>query len=259
MIRILIVDDEPLARERIRIMLSSLEEVEVIGETETGTGAVDSITKEKPDLVLLDINLPDLDGFEVISELAAESVDLPLLIFQTAYDQHAIRAFEVNAIDYLLKPFSRQRLKIAIEKAKALLGKRDEIESKAKVINWLADERERRSEEVTEYLRRVEIRDRGEIFYVPVEEVEYFQADGNYIEVHTGERLHLWRQTLGKLEGKLDPKKFIRISRSAIIPIEKVASIETPVRGEVWVNLLSKGRLALSRNLPELQDLLNSS
>tara|TARA_R110000850_G_scaffold9209_3_gene34136 strand:+ start:2734 stop:3516 length:783 start_codon:yes stop_codon:yes gene_type:complete len=258
-IRTLIVDDEPLALERIRIMLSSIDNISVIGECSSGSEAVEAITDEKPDLVFLDINLPDLDGFEILLELTAESVELPLIIFQTASDHHAIRAFEVNAIDYLLKPFRRNRLEEAITKARNLLQAGALNEPRTQIQKWLADERGRRSKEPSDYLRKIEIRERGETFYIPVDEIDYFQADGNYIEVHTPSMVPLWRQTLGKLEGNLDRDRFIRISRSVIIPVDRVSSIETPARGEVWVKLHSSERLALSRNLSELRELLKSS
>lgn len=257
-IRTILVDDEPLALERIRMMLSSIDDVIIIDECSSGLTAVDSISREKPDLLFLDINLPDLDGFEILSELTAESIEIPLVIFQTAFDQHAIRAFEVNAIDYLLKPFRRARLEEAVAKARKLLQAGALSESANQIQHWLDDERERRSKEQPDYLKKIEIRDRGETCYVPVEEVHYFQADGNYIEIHTDAKTHLWRQTLGKLEGKLDPARFIRISRSVIIPIEKVSAIETPTRGEVWVKLGASARLALSRNLPTLREHLKS-
>tara|TARA_R110002096_G_scaffold342474_6_gene535480 strand:- start:1542 stop:2324 length:783 start_codon:yes stop_codon:yes gene_type:complete len=257
-IRTLLVDDEPLALERIRTMLSSIDDVLVIGECSSGSETVDAISNENPDLVFLDINLPDLDGFEILSELTAESVELPLIIFQTAFDHHAIRAFEVNAVDYLLKPFRRERLKEAIAKARKLLEAGALNEPSTQVHKWLADERGRRIKEQSDYLQKIEIRDRGEILYLAVEEIDYFQADGNYIEVHTPSTMHLWRQTLGKLEGKLDPTNFIRISRSVVIPVDRVSSIETPARGEVWINLHSSVRLALSRNLSGLRDLLKS-
>lgn len=254
--RVLLVDDEPLARERLRLFLSSIDDVELIGECSSGTEAVDSITKESPDLVFLDIHLPDLDGFEILSELVAESIPLPLVIFQTAFDQHAISAFEVNAVDYLLKPYSRERLCRAVEKARSYLERSNPEDAAPKVESWLADERERRAGENIEYLKRIEIRDRGEVHYVPLKEVDYFQADRNYIEVHTGAHVYLWRQTLAKLERMLDSSKFVRISRSTVVPVDRVVSIETPARGETWVNLRSESRLALSRNLSELQELL---
>lgn len=258
-IRTLIVDDEPLALERLRHMLSSIEGVDLMGECSSGSEAVEAISEKQPDLVFLDIGLPDLDGFEVVSELAAESIELPLLIFQTAFDHLAVRAFDVNAIDYLLKPFRRERLEKAVEKARASLQAGALNASRDQIQKWLADEKERRSGEVSEYLKRIEIRDRGEISYVPTAEVLYFQADGNYIEVHTAAKTHFWRQTLGKLEGQLDPASFVRISRSVIIPVGGVNSIETPARGEVWVKLHSSERIALTRNLAELKKLLVSS
>lgn len=258
-IRTLLVDDEPLALERIRNLLSSLEDVSVIGECSSGSDAVETITKQKPDLVFLDINLPDLDGFEILSELTAESVELPLIIFQTAFDHHAIRAFEVNAADYLLKPFRRQRLEESIEKARKLLQAGALHERSSQLHQWLADERDQRTENRSDYLHKIEIRDRGETSYLPVEEIDYFQADGNYIEVHTPTKVHLWRQTLGKLDGNLDPTRFIRISRSVIIPVDRVSSIEAPARGDVSVKLHSSERLVLSRNLSELKKLLTSS
>lgn len=257
-IRTLLVDDEPLALERMRHMLSAIEGVSIIGECSTGTEAVESISNENPDVVFLDINLPDLDGFEILSELSAESIKIPLIIFQTAFDQHAIRAFEVNAIDYLLKPFRRDRIEESIKKARARLQSSKTTGPGDQIQAWIGEERQRRASQAPDYIRQVEIRDRGETSYVPVDEIDYFQADGNYIEVHTDTKTYLWRQTLGKLEGRLDPERFMRISRSVIIPLSEVNTIETPTRGEVWVILRSSARLALSRNLSALRELLKS-
>ncbi len=258
-IRTIIVDDEPLARDRIRFMLSNLDSVALVGECETGVEAVEMISNEKPDLVFLDIMLPDLDGFEILSELTGEDIQLPLVVFQTAFNEHAIRAFEVNAIDYLLKPFRRERLEQAVVKAMTTLQAGALDESRSQLNHWMQEERDRRSENASDYFHKIEIRDRKTISYVPVEEVLFFQADRNYIEVHTPDKVHLWRQAIGKLESKLDPESFLRISRSVIIPIGQVTEIETPSKGEHWVILQSGERLSLSRNLLELRDKLRSS
>jgi DNA-binding LytR/AlgR family response regulator len=234
--RTLIVDDESPARERLRRLLSSIEGVELVGEADSGLRAVEMIEREKPDLVLLDIQMPGLDGFEVIETLH----DPPSVIFVTAYDEYAIRAFEVNALDYLLKPFSRARLEKAIRRAQeTLTGERDLSEQFAPLLESLVAQ--------GRYLTRLAVRDRDRIRVLDVSEVDWLGMEGEQVMVHAGNQTYPIRRTLAELEVRLDPTHFFRAHRSVIVNLDRVQEIIPWFKGSHKLRLTTGAEVDLSR------------
>ena len=234
--RTLIVDDESPARERLKRLLTDIKDVELVGEAEDGAQAVELIEREKPDLVLLDIQMPGLDGFGVIEALE----DPPSIIFVTAYDQYAIHAFEVNALDYLLKPFSRERLGTAIHRAKGAQAEgRDFSEQLAPLLENLSTQ--------GRYLTRLAVRDRDRIRVLDVEEIDWIGVDQEQVLVHVGEKAYPIRRTLVKLEARLDPALFFRAHRSAIVNLDRVKEIIPWFRGSHKLRLTTGAEVELSR------------
>jgi two-component system LytT family response regulator len=212
--RVLIVDDEPLARESLSLALSEFKEIEILGECENGFEAVKAIKEKKPDIVFLDIQMPKLDGFDVL-ELLGENP--PFIIFVTAYDQYAVKAFESHALDYILKPVSPERLKKAIQKVWEQLR----LKHNQPVGQLLNSHHFQKTP-----LARILVRDRTNVTIIPVEEIVYFEAQVDYVNIHTEERSHLKKQTLSQLETLLDSRQFIRIHRSFILNINYLKKIE---------------------------------
>lgn len=235
-LRTLIVDDEIPARERLKRLLADLEGVELIGEAEDGAQAVEAIEREKPDLVLLDIQMPGLDGFGVIEALE----DPPAVIFVTAYDEYAIRAFEVNALDYLLKPFSRGRLEKAIHRARqSLAEERDPAAQLGPLLESLAAQ--------GRYLIRLAVRDRDRIRVLDVDEVDWIGVQDERIVVYVGDQVYLIRRTLSELEARLDPAHFFRAHRSAIVNLDRVKEIIPWFKGSHKLRLTTGAEVDLSR------------
>jgi two-component system LytT family response regulator len=235
-IRVLIVDDEAPARERLKRLLADVEGVELISEAEGGVQAVEMIERERPDLVLLDIQMPGLDGFEVIEALE----DPPLVIFVTAYDQYAIRAFEVNALDYLLKPFSRERLEKAVRRAQeALTEEQDFAMRLGPLLESLATQ--------GRYLTRLAVRDRDRIRVLDVDEMDWIGVEGEQVMVHVGDRAYLIRRTLTELEARLDPSTFFRAHRAAIVNLSRVKEVVPWFKGSHKLRLTTGAEVELSR------------
>ena len=238
-IKTLIVDDEPLARDRIREMLKEHPEVEVIGEARNGQEAIDSVANHNPDLVFLDIQMPDLDGFDVVRNLDVER--LPVIIFVTAYDQYALRAFEVHAVDYLTKPFDRQRFAEAIHQAKVFMkGAKDP--DTARIFNMLQE-----LKAGPRYLERFAVRNGETIFFVRAEDVDAIEAQGNYVRLNLASSSHLLRETLNNIESQINPRMFVRIHRRTIVNIDRVKEVQTWARGEYRVVLRTGAHYTLSR------------
>jgi DNA-binding LytR/AlgR family response regulator len=234
--RTLIVDDESPARERLKRLLTDIKDVELIGEAEDGAQAVELIEREKPDLVLLDIQMPGLDGFGVVEALE----DPPSVIFVTAYDQYAIHAFEVNALDYLLKPFSRERLEAAIHRAKGAQAEGHELsEQLAPLLENLTTQ--------GRYLTRLAVRDRDRIRVLDVEDIDWIGVDHEQVFVHVGEKAYPIRRALAKLEARLDPALFFRAHRSAIVNLDRVKEIIPWFRGSHKLRLTTGVEVDLSR------------
>jgi|SRR5262245_7672089 len=238
-LRVVIVDDEPLARHRIRVLLKSHPEVAIVGEARNGAEAIETIATQRPDLVLLDVQMPDMDGFEVLKSLDANS--LPLVIFVTAYDAHALRAFEVHAIDYLMKPFDSKRFAKALDHAKlqtAVTKARDT----SRIIKLLENIKQK-----TGYLERFVIKTGETVQFVRAVDVDSIEAEGNYVRLKVGSSSYLLRETLNNIESQVDPRLFVRIHRSTIVNMDRVRELQTWARGEYRVVLHNGASHTLSR------------
>jgi two-component system, LytTR family, response regulator len=238
-IRTLIADDEPLARERLRQLLQSEPEIELIGECADGREAVDAIQKSSPELVFLDVQMPELDGFGVIQAIKVEPV--PVIVFVTAHDKFALRAFEVHAVDYLLKPFDRERFQTALNRAIERVRHRDDqaVQRQAALLAEL-----RPSSKPAE---RLAVKSGGRVLFVKLGDIDWIEAAHNYVELHIGRESHLLRETLNAIEARLSPDKFVRISRSAIVNIERIKELQPLFHGEYTVTLQNGTRVTLSR------------
>ena len=259
-IRALIVDDEPLAREGLRVLLGRDDEVEVVGECSSGTAAAESIAELEPDLLFLDVQMPEMNGFEALR--AAEVDPLPFVIFVTAYDEYAIRAFEVHAVDYLLKPYDDERFFDALERAKTELRHRRDSEFAERVAELLESRRggtaaaidsrsgadEEEEEEDDEYLERLVVKKAGRVYFVDVEDIDWIEAADYYVRLHVGDKSHLLRTTMKEMEASLDPDQFFRIHRSSIVRLDFVRELQPYFHGEYVVVLEDGTKLSLSRS-----------
>lgn len=242
--RILIVDDEPLARERIREMLKSEADIEFIAEAANGGEAIQAIRASKPDLIFLDIQMPDMDGFSVL-QLSGEELlsQIPAIIFVTAFDQYALRAFEFHALDYLLKPFDRDRFSDALNHARTQIGNRPEGGgSDSRILGLL-----KKISSEREYLEWVTIKKDERILLLKVDDIQWVEAQGNYVSLKFEKDARLLRETMDKMESQLDPRRFIRIHRSTIININQVKELHVWARGEYRVMTHSGKAFTLSR------------
>ena len=257
-IRVVIVDDEPLARRNIRLLLKDDREVEIVGEAGSGREALSLIRKYSPDLVFLDIQMPELDGFGVLENF--EAAHLPVIVFVTAFDRYAIKAFEFHALDYLLKPFDDARFEKALRQAKIQVEQR-EIKDLSQRLVALLEGREISASETSrhEYLSRILIKSAGRVFFLKTDEIDYVQAEDYYVRLQVGRKGHLLRETMNEMESKLDPRKFPRIHRSTIVNIERIRELQPHFNGEYIVVLNDETELKLSRSRREqLQTLLKS-
>jgi two-component system LytT family response regulator len=243
-IRTLLVDDEPLARERLRKLLEAEPDIDLIGECADGQEALEKIRNESPDLLFLDIQMPELDGFGVIAQL--EESQRPAVIFVTAYDRFALKAFEVHALDYLLKPFDRDRFQTALGRARTLAKQRQSGELNQQLSSLLAGLKSDKPE--TKYLDRLAIRSEGRVLFFKTEDIDWIEAADNYVSIHIGSESHLHRETMASLENKLPPHRFIRISRSTIVNLERIKEMQPMFHGDYVVILKNGTRLNLSRN-----------
>src|SRR5882672_2139829 len=252
-IRALVIDDEPLAREMIREMLEADPEAEIIGECANGHEAVAAIRSLAPDLIFLDIQMPELGGFEVLESLKGH--DLPYIIFATAYDQYAVRAFEVHALDYLLKPFDQERFDTAWQRAKMRIREERASQREQHILALLEE-----LKAGPRYLARLVVKTEGRVFFLDVDDIQCIEAEGNYIRVYNGQKAYLLRDTISGLEAQLDPKKFLRIHRSAIVRIDKIKELQPWFHGEYYVILEGGKKLTLSRNYrANLQEAVGNS
>jgi two-component system, LytTR family, response regulator len=240
-IRALVVDDEPLARAMIREMLESDSEVEIVGECANGREAVEVIKSSAPDIVFLDIQMPEIGGFEVLEALDPKAQ--PHVIFVTAYDQYAVHAFEVHALDYLLKPFDRERFEGAWQRAKTQI-RLDRTSRRDQDIIALLEE----LKAGPQYLERLVIKNGGRVFFLHVQDVHCIEAEGNYVRVYDNQKGYLLRETISSLEEQLDPKQFLRIHRSAIVKIDRIKEMQPWFHGEYRIIMENGKQLALSRN-----------
>jgi len=240
-IRALVVDDEPLAREMIREMLADDSEVEIVGECSNGREAVEAIKSLTPDLVFLDVQMPEVGGFEVLESFEREAT--PYVIFVTAYDQYAVRAFEVHAFDYLLKPFDNERFDAAWQRVKSQI-KLDQGGERERHILALLEE----LKTGPRHLERLVIKNGGRVFFLNVDDVHCIESEGNYVRVYDNQKAYMLRETISSLEEQLDPRQFRRIHRSAIVKIDKIKEMQPWFHGEYRVIMENGKQLTLSRN-----------
>jgi two-component system LytT family response regulator len=243
-IRTLIVDDEPLGRERIRTLLADDPEIEVTGECPDGRQAIADIERHKPDLVFLDVQMPEVDGFAVLDAIAGER--MPAIIFVTAYDRYAVQAFEVQALDYLLKSFDRERFQAALQRAKEEIRRSKEGFLNERLAGLLEDLQTKQKR-----LTRLVVKSAGRIVFLRVEEIDWVEAADNYVRVHAGRESHLLRETLQSLESRLSPEKFLRIHRSTLVNLDRIRELRPIFHGDYLVRLNDGTELTLSRNYRE--------
>jgi two-component system, LytTR family, response regulator len=239
-LRVLVVDDERPARQKVRAHLAGAPDVEVVGEAATGLEAVELIRRLEPDVVFLDVQMPGLDGFEVVEAVGAD--EMPAVVFVSAFDEYAIKAFDVEAADYLLKPFDEARFGKALDRVRRRLGSTPDADAPGRMERLLTRVRPSRG-----YLQRLVVTDRDRVVLVPVGDVYRISAAGNYATLHTGGGRRLVRQTLAHLEDRLDPDRFARIHRSEIVAIDAVKELLPLSHGDFEVVLRSGDRLRLSR------------
>ena len=252
-IRTLVVDDEPLARERLRMLLAGEGWLDVIGEANNVTTAAAAIRKLHPDLVFLDVEMPGGSGFDVIEAVGADR--MPFVVFVTAYDKYAIRAFDVHAVDYLLKPFDRDRFHQALTKARLQIEQQTGGELERRLLALVKD-----LKPAPQKLDRFVVKAGGRVFFVRSEEIDWIEAAGNYVKLHAGPEAHLFRETMNALEARLNPDTFYRIHRSHIVNIERVRELQPWFNGEYVVFLKDGTRLTLSRGYREkLQEKIGRS
>lgn len=266
-IRVLVTDDEPIARRRIRRFLRAESNVEVIGEASNGREAIEAIREHNPDLVFLDVQMPDVDGFGVVQALGADQ--MPAVIFVTAYDEYALKAFEVNALDYLLKPFDAERFKNAFQRARehidrvttAQAGRRlktllEQVLQDDKVdvntaAHALLGASGTHSAPKNGYLDRLMVKSDGRVFFVKVADVDWFEASGNYVRVHVQKTSHLIRETMNGVESSLNPQMFARIHRAVIVNLDRIKELQPWFAGDYVVILRDGRQLKLSRTYRE--------
>jgi len=253
-IRTLVVDDEPLGRERITMLLQEEPDVEVVGQCGDGPSAIQAIKATSPHVVFLDVQMPERDGFEVMADLGHER--LPLVIFVTAYDSYALRAFEVRALDYLLKPFDRDRFRLALDRARHEVALVEADDLARRVLAFASDH----VPEAAAHPERLIVKTGGRVFFLKTREIDWVEAAGNYLRLHVGADAHMIRQTMSGIEEQLDPKVFYRIHRSQIVNIDRIKELRPLFNGEYEVVLRSGARLTLSRTYRDkLQTRLGSS
>ena len=236
-IRVLIVDDEAVARRRIRRLLAGESDIAIVGECGDGASALRTIANDRPDLVFLDVQMPELDGFAVVR--AAVPLGLPGVVFVTAYDRYALRAFDVHAIDYLLKPFSRERFSLALGRARDRLEHRVANGQMAALLEHLR--------KTPRHPARVAVRTADRLVVVGWRDVDWIEAADNYVKLHVGEKTHILRETLASIEKQLDPTRFARIHRSAIVQLDRIAELHPTSHGDVDIVLRNGTRLGVSR------------
>lgn len=251
-IRTLIVDDEPLARQRVRLLLGEEPDVEVIGECKDGFEAVDQLQATRPDLLFLDVQMPEMDGFEVLRRVPQAL--LPVVIFTTAYDLHALRAFEVNALDYLLKPSSPTRFKEAVQRARDLIANKHAGVAARGLLALLGQTPP--PGVARGQLTRLAVKTPDKVTFVELDHIQAIEAAGKYAVVHVGKQNHVLRETMSSLESHLPPQRFLRISRSVIVNIDQVQELQPMFKGENLVVLKNGKSYPTTRPMREIQQKL---
>ncbi len=232
-IQVVLADDEMLARQKLRLLLRDQQDCEVVGECATAVETIALVRATEPDLIFLDIRMPDMDGFEVVDALSAQSeFTMPRVVFTTAYDQYAVRAFEVRAVDYLLKPFAQARLQTTLQRIRER-GNGGPAEAREKNGGC--------------YTSRIVFKSKGRILFLPVSEILWIAAEENYVRIFTEEETHLLRETMARVEERLDPQLFLRVHRSAMVNLQHVKEVRTESDGESAVVLVNGQKVPMSR------------
>lgn len=256
-IRAIVVDDESLARDALLVMLGNDSEMEVVAQCRNGKEAVRAINEHSPDVIFLDIQMPEMDGFQVVEQIGAN--EMPVTVFVTAFDKYALRAFEAHALDYLLKPFDHDRFDTALQRAKALVRQRKLGEIGENLFALMQDVRSKNDESLVadsqktqsaaqkEPIDRVVIKSSGRIYFLKTEDIDWVEGAGDYLSLHSGSQSHLIREKMNDFHAKLDSRKFIRIHRSTIVNIERIKDIQPLFKGEYVITLTSGKRLKSSR------------
>ncbi len=242
-LRLLIVDDEPLIRRGIRKALSSFEDIEVAAECSCGAEAVQAIQGEHPDLVLLDVQMPDFSGLEVVRQIGAKS--MPLTVFITAYDQYAVQAFELNAVDYLLKPFDEDRFRESLDRARQRIGTQSQAAFVQQLESLLSERTQKR-------LERLVVHNGDRYDFVPVDSIDWIESANNYVEIHCGPKQFLLGETLTHLENKLDSKRFLRIHRCRIVNTSRIVAVHPLLSGSYEMELRNGVRLTTGRQYKDV-------
>jgi two-component system LytT family response regulator len=243
-IRTLVVDDEPLARERVMSLLQQEHDVEIVGECADGAQAVSAIQERSPDLVFLDVQMPGCDGFEVIRNIGADR--MPNVVFVTAYDEYALQAFEVHALDYLLKPFGKDRFQQTLRHAREALERRRAGDLGRRLLALVHDIKPE-----PQRVERLVVKSGGRVFFLRTDEIDWIEAAGNYVRLHLGTESHLFRETMNRMESRLDTRRFARIHRSRIVNTERIKELQPWFNGDYVVILRDGTRLTLSRGYRE--------
>ncbi len=243
-IRAMVVDDEAMARERVVSLLRQEQDIELIGECSDGQQAVNAINSQQPDLVFLDVQMPAVDGFRVIEQVGPEK--MPAVVFVTAYDEYAVRAFEVHALDYLLKPFGRERFQQTLQHARSHVERRRAGDLGKRLMALVQDIKPE-----PQKLDRLVVKSGGRVFFLRTEDIVWIEAAGNYVRLHLGEDSHLFRETMNGIEARLDPQRFVRIHRSRIVNSDRIKELQPWFNGEYVVVLQNGTRLTLSRGYRE--------
>jgi two-component system, LytTR family, response regulator len=244
-IRTLIVDDEPAARARIGRLLQQDPEIELVGECRNGLEAVEAVHKHRPDLLFIDVEMPQMNGFEVVKKLNGDRV--PFVVFVTAHDQYALRAFDVNAVDYLLKPYDDERFMTSLNKAKKHIDMRTNSQLTGKLMDLMREHMHAKSEFTETFV----IKEKGREYRVPVDEIIYLRAEGNYLHLQLKDRHHLYRMTMNAVETELDPTRFLRIHRSYIVHNAHVRSSRYSGNNEFIFTMDNGERIISGRSYKE--------
>lgn len=250
----LIVDDEPLARERIRTLLATETDIELIGECSDGRTALDSLRQRLPDILFIDVQMPEMNGLAVLRELEKKPA---VVIFVTAFDEHAVNAFELHALDYLLKPFKPARFRASLQRAREQLAKKESSDdATARLLALLESRQTPASDAPPAHVTRFAVRDRDRTRFVKVTDIDWIEASGNYVVMHAGKENFVLRETLAAVEAQVSPKEFFRMNRSALARLDRVREVEPAFNDEHVVVLTTGARIPLTRGVRELQERL---
>lgn len=258
-IRALIVDDEALARQRVRQLASAEPDVEIVAECASGAEACTALLRERPQVVFLDVQMPEMDGFEVLEHVPRDY--LPFVIFTTAFDRHAIRAFDAHALDYLLKPLRADRFREALERARVRLGEQQAREMVNGLVTFLDDRAQAPAlgATSTRRLTRLTVKADDKVLVVRTADIDAIESAGNYVSVHVGSESYIVRDSLTALEAQLDPRRFLRVSRSALVNLVRVKELHPMTKGEHLIVLQNGRRIAMTRGVREVERALRYS